>query len=129
MKELCFRRYGDLFFFFLFPLEQSNNEEEEEKSEVLCENCLEPFLPTTILKHIGHVQECKTFYGPRFMEMKKQKNKEKVQKFQARHGRKNELKKMREQYQRNPEKKKKYAFAPQCNLTFKNQYLGIVTFR
>ena len=53
------------------------------ESEVLCEHCKRSFAPNKILKHIGHVHVCKSFYGPRFDELKKEQQRKKVEKFRS----------------------------------------------
>ena len=47
-------------------MEHEGSDEEES-----CENCKKRYPKSSILKHIGKNKECKTFYGPRFNEMKK----------------------------------------------------------
>ena len=44
-----------------------------------CEFCKKSFTKATILKHIASSHLCKMHYGPRFLEMKKNKKKEKMQ--------------------------------------------------
>lgn len=46
---------------------------ESQKNEFTCESCNKNFDQATLLKHIGKKVECKKYYGPRFMEMKKEK--------------------------------------------------------
>ena len=46
--------------------------------EVICEFCKKPYIESTILRHISKNESCKTFYGPRFTEMKKKKLRIKV---------------------------------------------------
>ena len=53
------------------------------ESEVLCEYCKKSFEPNKILKHIGHVKACKSFYGPRFEDLKKEQQRKKVEKFRS----------------------------------------------
>ena len=54
---------------------------QKENFEVNCEFCNKPFFQTTILRHIGQSTDCKKHYGPRFLEMKKEKGRNKVYKF------------------------------------------------
>ena len=54
---------------------KGNQVEEKEDSKDLdskevCEFCKKKFKSTIILKHIGHNQDCKSFYGNRFKELK-----------------------------------------------------------
>ena len=44
-----------------------------------CQFCKKSFTKATILKHIASSHLCKMHYGPRFLEMKKNKGKEKMQ--------------------------------------------------
>ena len=79
------------------------------ESEVLCEYCKKSFEPETILKHIGHVKACKTFYGPRFDELKKEQQRKRVEKFLSNLSDKQKrdtLKKNREIYAKSSEKQK-----------------------
>ena len=77
--------------------------------EVLCENCKKSFKPQTILKHIGHVKACKTFYGPRYDKLKKEQQRKRVDKFLSNLSDKQKrdaLKKNRETYAKSSEKQK-----------------------
>ena len=56
-----------------------------------CEFCKKSFDPATILRHIGQTIACKLHYGPRFLEMKRKKVKEKKQKWRRVHGKEKEL--------------------------------------
>ena len=76
--------------------------------EITCEFCKQSFDQTRILRHIGQSESCKIFYGPRFIEMKKKKGREKVQK----HRRKNsatseQLQKRKDKYANKPDIKEK----------------------
>ena len=80
------------------------------ESEVLCEYCKKSFAPEKILKHIGHVKACKTFYGPRFDELKKEQQRKRIEKFNSNLSDKqqqNILKRNRERYAKSSEKKQK----------------------
>ena len=51
----------------------------EEESMVPCEKCKSLCWPNSLIQHIGKSRKgCKAFYGPRFDEMKKEKNRAKV---------------------------------------------------
>ena len=79
------------------------------ESEVLCEYCKKSFAPEKILKHIGHVKACKTFYGPRFDELKKEQQRKRDEKFNSNlsdQQKKNILKRNRERYAKSSEKQK-----------------------
>ena len=97
----------------LYYILASVQEEEDfqEATEVFCENpkceSKKSFWPNTILKHIGGSKKCKAFYGPRFTEMKKQQNREKMQKSRKKKGIKRELKSQRDSYAKNPAKRKR----------------------
>ena len=61
-----------------FAEKHSNDEPENPDDEVSCEHCDEKLLQSTILKHIGHKEACKSHYGPRFEEMKKEKRSKEI---------------------------------------------------
>ena len=46
------------------------------KNYLECENCKKLWDPDSLLKHIGNNEKCKSFYGPRFEEMKRESNRE-----------------------------------------------------
>ena len=69
-----------------------------------CEFCKKSFTKATILKHIASSHLCKMHYGPRFLEMKRQKVKEKKQKWRQVHGKEKELRRKRELYAKKVEK-------------------------
>ena len=80
------------------------------ESEVLCEYCKKSFEPNKILKHIGHVKACKSFYGPRFDELKKEQQRKKVEKFRSKLSikqRSNVLDRKNEMYAKNSEYREK----------------------
>ena len=85
-----------------------------------CENCGTTKPRSSILRHIAHVKECLDFYGPRFQEMKSEKNRHKVKIFRQKHGNEEELKKQRETYARNPQKKNR-----QSKECYQNHQLSI----
>ena len=80
------------------------------ESEVLCEYCKKSFEPNKILKHIGHVKACKSFYGPRYDELKKEQQRKKVEKFRSKLSNEQKLeidKRKRELYAKNSEYREK----------------------
>ena len=80
------------------------------ESEVLCEYCKKSFEPNKILKHIGHVKACKSFYGPRYDELKKEQQRKKVEKFRSKLSIKQNrdaLVRKREMYAKNSEYREK----------------------
>ena len=80
------------------------------ESEVLCEYCKKSFEPNKILKHIGHVKTCKSFYGPRYDELKKEQQRKKVEKFRSKLSNEQMLeigKRKRELYAKNSEYREK----------------------
>ena len=80
------------------------------ESEVLCEYCKKSFEPNKILKHIGHVKACKSFYGPRFEDLKKEQQRKKVEKFRSKLSNEQKLeidKRKRELYAKNSEYREK----------------------
>ena len=72
----------------------------------LCEFCKKKFTESTILKHIGTSPDCKSYYGSRFIEMKKTKSKEKIKKWRESNKEK-ELSQQRKIYGKSSEKKEK----------------------
>ena len=59
--------------------ENKVKEKEDSKdldSKEVCEFCKQKFKSSVILKHIGHNQDCKSFYGKRFKELKQEKKKQ-----------------------------------------------------
>ena len=77
--------------------------------ETICECCKKSFFQTTILRHIGKSKSCKSFYGPRFIEMKQEKGREKVYKHRCKNSivPARQLKKRRDLYANNPDLKEK----------------------
>ena len=73
-----------------------------------CENCKRMFVETTLLRHIGKAEACKSFYGQKFEEMKKEKGRKKVQRHRFKtQMTSNQLKKQRESYAKNLKMKEK----------------------
>ena len=56
-------------------VEKMENSKDLDSKEV-CEFCKQKFKSTAILMHIGKNQDCKSFYGNRFKELKKEKKKQ-----------------------------------------------------
>ena len=56
-------------------VEKKENSKDLDSKEV-CEFCKQKFKSTAILIHIGKNQDCKSFYGNRFKELKKEKKKQ-----------------------------------------------------
>ena len=74
--------------------------------ETSCESCNKPFPKSKILRHIGSSKSCKSFYGPRFIEMKRKKESEKVSRYLMKN-REKQLEIQREKYAKNLELKEK----------------------
>ena len=93
----------------LLPGQEDNVVQEE--TRIPCEKCQRIFLPNSILMHITKSEKCKKFYGPRFDEMKKEQKRErdrkKKQRRRNRNGTKEELKRQRDSYAKDPAKRKK----------------------
>ena len=53
-------------------------ESQKDVSDVNCEYCEKPFDKRSLLRHIGQTTACKSYYGTRFTEMKKEKTRIKV---------------------------------------------------
>ena len=81
-----------------------------QENDINCEFCYKTFDQSTLLKHIGKKDECKKYYGHRFMEMKKERNENRVQKHRenmTRKEQKKNLKRRRDLYSKNEEQKRK----------------------
>ena len=77
--------------------------------QISCEFCKKNLYEKSLLLHISKSKNCKAYYGKRYDDLKKEKNKEKKQLWRKVNG-KNELKRQRELYKENPcksEKKRK----------------------
>ena len=84
--------------------------EEESGIDVNCDLCKKSFSKEAILKHIGKNKACKEFYGPRFKEMKKEKERNRKAKNRAKLSLKDHnklLKRQRIKYAQDPELKEK----------------------
>ena len=79
----------------------------EDFEQVKCEFCKKLFSKSSILVHIGKNESCKSHYGNRFNELKRKKNKEKMQRSRKKHGTEKELKRQRELYAQDSKKKEK----------------------
>ena len=77
--------------------------------EMICESCKKPFVQSTLLRHIGKSELCQSFYGPRFIQMKKEKVREKVNRFRQKNptATPSQLRKRRNSYATDPDKKEK----------------------
>ena len=93
--------------FSIFLDSPKANEDVQELSQISCERCKKTFKPNTLLIHIGKDKKCKTFYGSRFDDMKKEKHKETKQRSRKKNGIEKELKSQRESYANNPTKREK----------------------
>ena len=86
--------------------------EKNRTKQVSCEYCKKKLSETTILRHIGQSEACKNHYGPRFDEQKRNKNRERVEKYRQQKGTRKELDQQKKAYVFNPElqekKKKRY---------------------
>ena len=82
---------------------------QKKDEDVICESCNKSFTESTLLRHIGKKESCKSFYGLRFNEMKKKKGREKVSKFRQKPSKSHDdqLKKRREKYANDIEQKEK----------------------
>ena len=77
--------------------------------EVNCESCEKSFVKSTILRHISKSPSCKSFYGQRFIEMKKEKRRKEVFKCKNKNTEayEKQLKRRRELYAKNTDLKQK----------------------
>lgn len=84
-------------------LNQKGSDSSEESDEVSCEFCKEKFISSSILIHISMNKSCKSHYGPKFDEMKKEQKRIKMQLYRQRIGSSKEI----ELYASDPRKKEK----------------------
>ena len=84
-------------------LNQKGSDSSEESDEVSCEFCKEKFISSSILIHISMSKSCKSHYGPKFDEMKKEQKRIKMQLYRQRIGSSKEI----ELYASDPRKKEK----------------------
>ena len=84
-------------------LNEKGSDSSEESDEVSCEFCKEKFLSSSILIHISMNKSCKSHYGPKFDEMKKEQKRIKMQLYRQRIGSSKEI----ELYASDPRKKEK----------------------
>ena len=80
----------------------------KESLEIDCEFCKKTFLQSTILRHIGQSIDCKAHYRQRFIEMKKEKARDKVNRNRNKmtlKEQKKSLKKRRKSYAKNEQLK------------------------
>ena len=82
---------------------------QENDLEIICESSKKPFVQSTLLRHIGKSELCLSFYGPRFIQMKKEKVREKVNRFRQKNptATPSQLRKRRNSYATDPDKKEK----------------------
>ena len=85
----------------------------EEGKEWQCDFCKTFWSPTSILKHIGNVKNCKSHYGSKFDDLKKYHKRQSKQFYRKHEGTEKELEKQRKKYESDPKvkerKKKNYA--------------------
>ena len=82
----------------------------ENNVEINCDFCNKSFGKSVLLKHIGQSKSCKSYYGPRFTEMKKENAKKRVYKHRnnmTMKERKKKWKRNRELYAKNEAKKER----------------------
>ena len=82
---------------------------QENDLEIICKSSKKPFVQSTLLRHIGKSELCLSFYGPRFIQMKKEKVREKVNRFRQKNptATPSQLRKRRNSYATDPDKKEK----------------------
>ena len=85
----------------------------EEGKEWQCDFCKTFWSPTSILKHIGNVENCKSHYGSKFDDLKKYHKRQSKQFYRKHEGTEKELEQQRKKYESDPKvkerKKKNYA--------------------
>ena len=87
--------------------QSTKNKTNESIMKVECEFCKKSFSKSSILVHIGKNEPCKSHYGNRFIELKRKKNNEKMQRSRKKLGIEKELKRQRELYAQDSKKKEK----------------------
>ena len=108
--EICKKHYGPR----LDEQKKINNKDRVQKHRQnngtkrdTCEYCNKKVSDTTILRHISQSKDCKSYYGPRFDQQKRDDNKERVRKFRKQHGTKKELDQQKKAYASNPDLQEK----------------------
>lgn len=74
--------------------------------QTLCESCKKSLPKKSLILHIGKSKDCKTYYGKRYDDLKKEKNKERVKLWRKTNGKK-ELERQRELYKEDSSKREK----------------------
>ena len=72
--------------------------------QIPCESCKKALPKKSLILHIGKSKDCKIYYGKRYDDLKKEKNKERVKLWRKTNGKK-ELERQRELYKENIGKK------------------------
>ena len=72
-----------------------------------CDYCKKRFFPEVLLKHIGGSDACKSHYGPKFKEIKKENHRNRMALWRQENGTRRELDQQKKAYNLNPELKEK----------------------
>ena len=83
----------------------------EEGKEWQCDFCKTFWSSASILKHIGNTKNCKSHYGPRFDDLKKESKRQRQECYRREEGIEKELEQQRKKYASDPkvkERKKKH---------------------
>ena len=56
---------------------------QENDADINCDFCRKSYDKSRLLKHIAQSKECKSYYGPRFTEMKKESKRKRVNKHRS----------------------------------------------
>ena len=85
------------------------NESSKNEIEIPCNSCKKSFIEKTILKHISKNEDCKSFYGEKFNEMKKEQKRKKMRNHRKIMSKKKKRERLENQrkYDQNPEQKEK----------------------
>ena len=93
-------------------IQEATNKAKERKSDEIesrkkwqCECCKALWEPESLLKHIGNTEKCKSFYGPKFDDLKRSHRRQRKQFYRKENGIKKELERQREAYASNPQKR------------------------
>ena len=85
------------------PISSGASRKNDSTVQTSCESCNKRLDPSRLLKHIGNSKGCKSHYGSRFLDLKREKATKKVQKYRS----KIPLKEQRKKYAKNFKLKEK----------------------
>ena len=93
-------------------IQEATNKAKDRKSDEIqsrekwqCECCKALWEPESLLKHNGNTEKSKSFYGPKFDDLKRSHRRQRKQFYRKENGIKKELERQREAYASNPQKR------------------------